>query len=206
MVLQEKFITLQIKTHIARLQRWQRRLQINMGWVCSTMCRRIGSIWERCIWIWIQQRFTVWGGNQPRKKVSFRFMRKWWKISLESECWSLTGTYIHIGTKIEEYWMSPRFFIVMKTVIQIGIRNWVLYDRAERTYRRIFKNIGQSDPVKVNEYLSHFAEKWLKCILAFTSLYLLEFRSLLLYNLIKECRRKVARIWRILIGEPCLQK
>ena len=52
--------------------------------------------------------------------------------------------------------MSPRFFIVMKTVIQIGIRNWVLYDRAEGTYRRIFKNIGQSDPVKVNEYLSHF--------------------------------------------------
>ena len=52
--------------------------------------------------------------------------------------------------------MSPRFFIVMKTVIQIGIRNWVLYDRAEMTYRRIFKNIGQSDPVKVNEYLSHF--------------------------------------------------
>lgn len=60
--------------------------------------------------------------------------------------------------------------------------------------------------VYVNEYLSHFAEKWLKCILAFTSLYLLEFRSLLLYNLIKECRRKVARIWQILIGEPCLQK
>ena len=24
--------------------------------------------------------------------------------------------------------------------------------------------------VNVNEYLSHFAEKWLKCILAFTSL------------------------------------
>ena len=47
-------------------------------------------------------------------------------------------------------------FIVMKTVIRIGIRNWVLYDRAERTYRRIFKNIGQSDPVNVNEYLSHF--------------------------------------------------
>lgn len=60
--------------------------------------------------------------------------------------------------------------------------------------------------VNVNEYLSHFAENWLKCILAFTSLYLLEFRSLLLYNLIKECRRKVARIWQILIGEPCLQK
>ena len=50
---------------------------------------------------------------------------------------------------------NRRFFIVMKTVIQIGIRNWVLYDRAERTYRRIFKNIGQSDPVNVNEYLSH---------------------------------------------------
>ena len=30
---------------------------------------------------------------------------------------------------------NRRFFIVMKTVIQIGIRNWVLYDRAERTYR-----------------------------------------------------------------------
>ena len=51
---------------------------------------------------------------------------------------------------------NRRFFIVMKTVIQIGIRNWVLYDRAERTYRRIFKNIGQSDPVNINEYLSHF--------------------------------------------------